>query len=250
MRTLLGMLLLGFLWQCQDPAAFDWKATTYEGPLCAQCPQVTIALPEGPEGNPLAEAVHRVQAEEVIAWLDYRETNSAATIEEAISGFGESYRELAAAFPEETMGWEATIEGLVQYESAALLTLSLDGYVFTGGAHGLSHRILLNFDKGRAEELDAEDLLLDPAGFRELAESAFRATYGIGAEAPINSTGFMFEGDRFHLPENFGFLPEGVLLYYNPYEVASFADGPLEVLIPFDQAIPYLTEAYRPQPNP
>ncbi|MEO0900921.1 MAG: DUF3298 domain-containing protein, partial [Bacteroidota bacterium] len=31
----------------------------------------------------------------------------------------------------------------------------------------------------------------------------------------------------FHLSENIGYVPEGIQLIYNQYEVASYADGPI-----------------------
>ena len=42
----------------------------------------------------------------------------------------------------------------------------------------------------------------------------------------------MFEEDRFSLPENLGFTPGGLELLYNPYEVASYADGPISLVLP------------------
>lgn len=248
MKRLLAVLVLAMLYQCAEPETLTWEARQYIGPECPDCPAVEISLPEGPAANPLAQAVQQAQTEEIISWLDYQEEQTATNIETAITAFGEGYREVIRAFPDEMAGWEAQIEGMIQYESASLLTLSLDGYIFTGGAHGLSSRRLLNFDKAGAAEIDPETLFADIQGFRELAEAAFRAQYDIPEDAPVNSTGFMFEENVFSLPENIGFTPEGILLYYNPYEVASYADGPLEVVVPFETATPYLAAPYRPRP--
>ena len=69
--------------------------------------------------------------------------------------------------------------------------------------------------------LDAVALLKDADAFTVFAESAFRKQYGISSDAPINSTGFMFEDNQFQLPQNMGLTPQGMVLHYNPYEAAS-----------------------------
>ncbi|MEO0900922.1 MAG: RsiV family protein [Bacteroidota bacterium] len=56
----------------------------------------------------------------------------------------------------------------------------------------------------------------------------------------INITGFMFDGDVFHLSENIGYVPEGIQLIYNQYEVASYADGPIVLTIPYTEINKYL----------
>jgi hypothetical protein len=40
----------------------------------------------------------------------------------------------------------------------------------------------------------------------------------------------MFEEDKFALPQKFFTTDKGLLLYYNSYEAASYADGPKELL--------------------
>jgi hypothetical protein len=62
---------------------------------------------------------------------------------------------------------------------------------------------------------------------------------------PINSTGYMFERDTFYLPQNIGFTQDGVKLLYNEYEVASYADGPVELLLPYKEVKKYLSGRIR-----
>lgn len=45
----------------------------------------------------------------------------------------------------------------------------------------------------------------------------------------------MFEGDQFQLPLNIFYTDKGLLLYYNRYEIAAYADGPKELLIPYEE---------------
>ena len=50
----------------------------------------------------------------------------------------------------------------------------------------------------------------------------------------------MFENDEFYLPENIGFTQEGLQLFYEQYEVASYADGPIILTLKYKEIEPYL----------
>ena len=62
----------------------------------------------------------------------------------------------------------------------------------------------------------------------------------MAANSAINANGFMFENDKFQLPQTYFYTPNGFLLFYNVYEIASYAQGNFEVLIPYDEIKPYL----------
>lgn len=53
----------------------------------------------------------------------------------------------------------------------------------------------------------------------------------------------MFPGNRFDLPDNIGYSTKGLILHYNPYEVASYAEGPVVVTIPYSKAKKYLSRS-------
>ena len=50
----------------------------------------------------------------------------------------------------------------------------------------------------------------------------------------------MFEDDTFHLPQNIFYTDKGLLLFYNPYEVASYAEGTKELLLTYKEVNDYL----------
>ena len=51
----------------------------------------------------------------------------------------------------------------------------------------------------------------------------------------------MFEKEKFYLPNNIGFTKKGIALCYNQYEVASYADGPIVLTLPFNEVKKYLS---------
>lgn len=235
---LLTVLLAGL--SCQSESGLVFSPREFEGPQCANCPKVRVSIPQADETRQLGRVVNRAVSEEIIHWLDYDEENQAASIPEAIEAFAAGYEVLRSEFPDETIGWEATVEGRISHETQEVLTIFLEGYIFTGGAHGYTSSRYLNFDKKDAAEMDTWQLFSDLDGFQRFAESRFREEHHISAEADINSTGFMFEDGMFQLPENIGLEPEGLVLLYNPYEVASYADGPIRLVLAYKDVKPFL----------
>jgi hypothetical protein len=112
--------------------------------------------------------------------------------------------------------------------------------MFNGGAHGYEGDTSLLFDLKTGFSLKPEDLFTDVKSFTALAETKFREKFKIPANKSINSTGMLFEKSKFRLPNNIFYTKDGLLLYYNAYEAASYADGPKELLIPYSIANDYL----------
>ena len=110
--------------------------------------------------------------------------------------------------------------------------------IFTGGAHGYGSTSFFNFDPGTGETYEHRDLFT--ADFVRFAESSFRDRYDIPEGDPINSTGFWFENDTFHLPINIGITKEKVILIYNSYEIASYADGDFRFEFPLEEVAAFL----------
>ena len=176
----------------------------------------------------------------MISLLVHDEEVEASTLTDAIRSFKNGYTELRKLFPDETAVWKAKIAGSVSYEDKNVLTIAMNSYLFTGGAHGYTTRRFLNFDKRKGEEIENWELFKDQKHFKNFAETKFRIQENIPPNHPINSTGFMFEQDKFYLPENIGFTAEGLVLLYNQYEVASYADGAIELVLPYPEIRNYL----------
>ncbi|MER3375616.1 MAG: DUF3298 and DUF4163 domain-containing protein [Allomuricauda sp.] len=240
MKKYLGVLL--FLWilvGCQTEHKLTFEPLNLQGESCQNCPEITINIPHALDDTGVATAINRSLREEVIALLSFSENEDVGDIDQAIASFTDSYKELKTKFPDE-IGWEAKINGEIIYEDANLVTIVVNSYTFTGGAHGYGSTSYLNFDKRKGTELENWELFDDPEGFEKFAETKFRIQEDIPQDSNINATGFMFEGDMFHLPYNVGYTQDGVQLIYNQYEVASYADGPIVLTLPYAEVNVYL----------
>lgn len=235
-------LLLIFLLSagCGKEEKMVFEKRIYEGENCSGCPEIKIELPIALDTRKISETVNDALKEEVISLLAYDQDQPPADIPEAVTSFKKGFEKLQNEFPDETVPWEADIEARVSFENEELLTIGLNSYIFTGGAHGYGSTRYLNFHKKSGRELDNSELFRNHKRFAEFAEDQFRSQQGIFPDRPINSTGFMFERNEFYLPENIGFTENGLKLLYNPYEVASYADGTIELLLPYNDVKRFL----------
>ncbi len=235
------LLLLFLLGACRDGDTLALEPLVYSGSNCEQCPEVAVALPGATKKNRIGNVINSALREEVIALLNYDDAIEAKDIPQAIEAFSNGYRDLLELYPGETVGWEAKITGTVTFEDHLKITIKLDSYLYTGGAHGYGSTRFLNFDKKKGREMESWELFSDREEFTRFAELKFRDQEKIPRDRSINSTGYMFEKDSFYLPENIGFTSKGIQLIYNQYEVASYADGPVEVILPHSEVRPYLS---------
>lgn len=119
---------------------------------------------------------------------------------------------------------------------------------WTGGAHPNHHESWLVVASD-GEPLELEEIV--PLSAREtlltLGERAFRAYHGVPPDEPLDALGFWFEDGRFHLADNWGIEERGLVFHYNPYEVAAYALGHTEILLPW-KAVANLLAADAPVP--
>jgi len=242
MRIFLNYLvLLIFLIGCNQSNNLSLENIKLENKSCENCPLVIINIPKATEKDRISDAINTGLQEEIIAELTFDEEDEVADIEDAINSFISGYRDIQKKHPEEVAAWEARINAVVSYEDRQMITIKLDTYLFTGGAHGYGATRFLNFNKNKGSEIEDWELFIDKEDFVRFAENKFRKQEKIPKDESINSTGYMFERDSFYLPENIGFTREGIKLLYNQYEVASYAAGPIELVLPYKEVKKYLS---------
>tara|TARA_R110002033_G_scaffold164267_1_gene201547 strand:+ start:1275 stop:2018 length:744 start_codon:yes stop_codon:yes gene_type:complete len=234
------LLIALLLWNCEKDNRLTFEPFELISENCINCPKVTIHIPKALDDTPISHIINTSVQEEVISLLIYDDEVEATNMEEAIQSFKNGYLELKKMYPDEPVGWEADVDGKVTYEDKNILTIQVNSYSFTGGAHGFSSTRFLNFDKIKEVEMEPMEIFKDPLEFQSFAERKFRDQEKIPASGSLNATGFMFEGDEFYLPKNIGFTQEGLQLFYEQYEIASYADGPIVLTLSYKELEPYL----------
>ncbi len=173
--------------------------------------------------------------------LNIGENRPEDSIKQAMNQFNSSYQKMSAEFPDEIVPYEANIDCRLGFQCKSVICIVMDSYVFTGGAHGYGGVAYINIDPKTGKRISNKALFKSYAEFKEYAEKVFRSTYEILESESINSTGFFFENDTFSLPENIGFTEQEVILYYNPYEISSYAQGAIEIKLDKQEVASYFT---------
>ncbi|RYG10207.1 MAG: DUF3298/DUF4163 domain-containing protein [Chitinophagaceae bacterium] len=240
---------VGFLTSCKKDTEITFKTETYiektSLPCTDICPEVEVKIPVVQGNSVTADSINqRVFA--VVKEIIYfgEKPYTATNYKELVKSFIASYEQLKTEFPKDTFGWEGKLEGSVPFKTENLLNYRIDHYTFTGGAHGYQGVRSLLFNPETGKIITLPELFKDLNGFSQYAETEFRKKYKIPETDNINSTGMMFEDDKFALPFTILFNQKGLVLYYNTYEAAAYVEGPQELTISYQQLKPYLNDRY------
>lgn len=163
------------------------------------------------------------------------------TPDEAAAEFVAVYEEFLLEEPGYSQAWATEVQGEVLFRNSNLATVKLECSTYTGGAHPLFYVDLITFGLQEGEVVDLNDLIADKTALMALAEKYFRQARELEAEQSLQDAGFFWDGN-FALPRNMGLTEKGLYFFYNQYEVAPYAAGPTELLIPFEELKPILTK--------
>lgn len=129
------------------------------------------------------------------------------------------------------MSYTVELDSRVAIKTKRHLSLEMNGYSYTGGAHGYYYTVLNTFDIATAESVLLPDIVSDTAALRPLLEQAFLAVHR--KEQPgVELAELLLNPDApLDLPANYCIVPEGVRFVYNPYEVSAYAVGQTDFVL-------------------
>lgn len=157
------------------------------------------------------------------------------TIEEAMVKFLQVYENASRDFPHQGV-WadEKTVEILQNRPN--VLSLQYSHYWYTGGAHPNSSRTYWNYDPKTGKQIQLSDLFVEGYApkLNRIAEKYFREARALEANTSLSQVGFWFEDDQFKVNTNFALAPQGLIFFFNTYEVSPYVMGSTEVVIPYE----------------
>lgn len=246
MKRNAGLLLIALLLTgCKNDSTLKFSEKAFEQKIESECKEycpiakLRIALFES--GYKINDSINKRTFETFNELLSFDDqTSTASNYDELLTSFMSSYKDLLQEFPDDAIGWEANGSSAISYQNLKFVNIKIEYYIYTGGAHGYSGTKSLVFDRKTGKTLSHTDIFNDIDKFTIFSEQKFKEKFGIKLKAPINSTGLMFENEFFELPETLLFTEKGLTLFYNIYEIASYADGPQELTISYEEAKPFL----------
>ncbi|WP_299894114.1 DUF3298 and DUF4163 domain-containing protein [uncultured Aquimarina sp.] len=241
------LVILSYFYSCEkhEPLRFQKKTISIETYFDCEntdCVITEVLLLESISENDLSEKINKRIEKAACDALNIEDDNKVDNIENALKSFNSSYLEMKKEFPDEIIPYEASINCDISFQNENMLSVLIESYIFTGGAHGSGNSNYLNIDLKTGDIINNEGFIKDDKGFKDFAEKVFRETHNIPKNESINSTGYFFENDTFHLPSTIGFTEEHIILLYNQYEVSSYAEGPIEIKLSKEKALAYLNK--------
>lgn len=123
----------------------------------------------------------------------------------------------------------------VKYNQNGILCVLLEGYEYTGGAHGYPIRQVMTFDLANGWQLSLDDLIAaDEETFGSYVMAEFDRMYNAGdiyywdnAFETVEYSIWDFSRMNYYITEN------EIIIFFYPYELASYADGFVEIVIPY-----------------
>lgn len=244
MRKILFAFFLILVVACSDKPKFTEKIIEKSSGNCEEnCLSINLNYLICKRPNKFAENFNKEIESQVVNFLLSNQTDSVSsvevTVEQGLETFMKDYENLHQYFPE-ISAYELILNDSISFQNEKLISIVSSRYSYTGGAHGNSSTVLLNFDVSNGELIHNDDLFTDLVNVMQVAENQFKKEQNITSTESLNEKGFWFEDDKFHLPQNIGFSDKYLILYYNPYEIAPYAEGTFEVKIPIDEVKPFL----------
>lgn len=242
---LLLVVLLASSCSFDKPLTFETQRYTsndFEDCISNNCPAINVQVLKAPHDDKKSLLVNDTIEEHIIAIIvSARENNdSIATVQQALQSFIKDFKRYKTEFGNDFLSYDIDMSMDVSYQSELFVSLEINYYLYTGGAHGYSGTNFLNFDAQTGEKMTPSDLFTDTEAVLAHAEKKFREAYQIAEDRNINATGFWFEEDAYHFPANIGFTETEMILHYNPYEIASYAEGPITLSIPKEEIAQFL----------
>lgn len=199
---------------------------------------VALNYPKAEGSEAIATRINQTLEAHISKQINLSEdTTIENTVDEAIQQFNTDYKSFISDFPDAAQQWEALIDGEVTYRSPEVICIALNSYLDTGGAHGNTNVRFFNFDPLTGNLLEMDDLISNIDGLSALIKTQLKSEIKANTTEPLDHA---FIGSDFKFPESIGYSDEGLIILYNPYEIASYAQGIVEFSIPFEDVNSYL----------
>ena len=234
----LGFVLLA-LAGCapRDPYPYHYETFQLSDPACSdttECTEVYISYPVfDTQDNPSILEINRRIYAQAAGGLDQSVEESADSFMMGYRVYADDMKKLGSDTP--VFPWTLNNEVVTLVSSAKMIVTECKFYTFTGGAHGNYGSNFRNYDVPQGKIYQMEEVFSDTTALQKIVTESFIEQYRLDPDLSFDKQGYFIEDDLVPLTDNFALLPFGVLFYYNVYEIAPYASGPVKITVPYDR---------------
>ena len=115
----------------------------------------------------------------------------------------------------------------IMYNANKTLSLELETYIYSGGAHGLGNKTYLHYNMNTGTPFGFKEIFFD--GAKEAINELLKARC---EDIKQDEDNMLFHDAEPEVNDNFYFDDEKLYFLYNPYEIAPYAAGYVVIDIP------------------
>ncbi|QLB15453.1 hypothetical protein A6B39_08320 [Mannheimia granulomatis] len=154
------------------------------------------------------------------------------------------YQDMVESAKEEPVfGYEESIYSDFVGQRNNIATFSMQPYSYGGGAHGLHHTSYINVDLNKKSVISLNDLVSEK-NQAKLKEALWESYAVLRVDENGKYNGFA-DKKEFRISSEFYFGTNGIVFVYPPYELGPYAEGDVEVELPWYQANELLSPDYQ-----
>ncbi|MDX2136360.1 MAG: DUF3298 domain-containing protein [Saprospiraceae bacterium] len=141
--------------------------------------------------------------------------------------------------PEHMMNFSDEQVVAVLYNDKHLLSLGFTHYFYSGGAHGNYATTTRSYDLKKRKAIELSDVF--SPGYEKPLEGALDRAARVYMELkPTDKLENAYLVEKIPVTDNFYLTGKGIVFSYPPYEIAAYANGQIDLFIPFDQLGPWV----------
>lgn len=218
------------------------------GVLTAGCTNNTISLSSGQNPENIAKALNSIEIETKTISDSTNEFESNISIpifpesnkflnelnilmEKETLNIKEEIHQMAKKdFNKNDLKYELNIEYKIHTLNPTFISLTMENYQYTGGAHGFSNRTPYNFDLTTGKEITLEDLFKENSDYKEAINKEIQKQIKEKPDKFFPDEVQVFSGVNSKQPF---YIEDGKLvIYFGLYEIAPYTAGIVEFEIP------------------
>lgn len=167
--------------------------------------------------------------------------NPKLTIEQAFDSVQISLfallQEQLKQMPDWGAGFFKAVETKTLLNSPKFVSFEMNANGFEGGAHPYYFAVLAIYDLNTGKSVELTDVVRDTSALRPMLERGFvDAKKQSPADDTLTLSDLLFPDiGRLPVSTNICIVPEGIRFFYNPYEIASWAVGPTDITLTWEQ---------------
>lgn len=140
--------------------------------------------------------------------------------------------------------FEDKVEGKILRADSVILSIEESSYYFSGGAHGIYGNLGINFDAQTGEKLTISQIVKDTDALLALVKKKLTENY---PEVQFDDLDEKLKAETVK-DLNFAVTADGIKIYFNPYELASYADGEQQITVTFAENAELFEDRYTKTP--